>query len=103
MRDPIPGFTDATALLRAGVFALVWRGEVVFVGSARGPMLAKIAALREKSRPSWLPRIRFDQVLIREVHPDQIEGVKFALIAEFSPKYNTELPVQTSMILERRI
>ena len=99
----ISGFTDATALLRAGVFALVWRGEVVFVGSARGPMLAKIAALREKDRPSWLPRIRFDQVLIRDVHPDQIESVKFSLIAEHSPRFNTELPPQTSMIIERRI
>lgn len=99
----LSNFTDATALLRAGVFVLVWRGEVVFVGSARGPMLAKIAALREKERPSWLPRIKFDQVLIREVHPDQINAAKASLLAEYSPRHNTEVPPPTSLLFERRI
>jgi hypothetical protein len=46
-------FTDATELLHGGVFVLLDRGEVVFVGRASGPMLPRIAALRASERPKF--------------------------------------------------
>jgi hypothetical protein len=88
--DALAGFVDATAMLRAGVYVLAWRGEIVYIGKARGDMLVKLAALRSNDRPSWLPRIRFDQVLIREVHPDRLDTVRAELIAEFEPKHNAD-------------
>ena len=103
--NPLDGFVDATALLGAGVFVLVYRGEVVYVGKATGPMLAKIAALRGTDRPKWLPNIRFDQVLIRRVHPDRIAAVRMDLIAEFQPKHNADRLIQGSapIRIERRL
>ena len=89
MRDQ--GFTDATALLRGGVFVLRHRGKVVYVGKATGPMLPKIANLRGRDRPSWLPRVTFDEVLIRHIHPDLVNDLYLDLIAEFQPKHNIEL------------
>lgn len=82
------GFADASALLAAGVFCLVDRGEIVYVGTARGPMLPKIAVMRSTDRPSFLPKIRFDQVFIRQVHPDRIDSVVSELIATYAPRFN---------------
>jgi hypothetical protein len=97
--EALVGFIDATAMLRAGVYVLAWRGEIVYVGKARGDMLVKLAALRSNDRPSWLPRIRFDQVLIREVHPDRLEIVRAELIAEFEPKHNADKLIRAGAIL----
>jgi hypothetical protein len=95
----IEGFVDATALIRAGVYVLVWRGEVVYVGKARGDMLAKLTGLRANERPSWLPRIQFDQILLREVHPDRLESVRAELIAEFEPKHNADKLIRASAMV----
>ena len=105
-RIELSGFVDASAVLRGGVYVLALRGEVVYVGRASGSMLAKLANLRGHDRPSWLPRIRFDQVLIRAEHPDRIESLRARLIAEFEPKHNaTQLLQATAAIagFERRI
>jgi hypothetical protein len=67
-------------------------------------MLAKIATLRSTDRPKFLPTIRFDEILIRHIHPDRIESIKSALIAEYRPKHNLELLRTTpTFIIERRI
>lgn len=97
--ETLAGFVDATALVRAGVYVLAWRGEVVYIGKARGDMLVKLAALRSNDRPSWLPRIRFDQVLIREVHPDRLDSLRAELVAEFEPKHNADKLIRAGAIL----
>jgi len=90
------GFSDVSELLGGGVFLLLAKGSVVFVGRANSStMLAKIAHARGKDRPKWLPTIRFDQVLIRKVHPDKINDLYFDLIAEYQPKYNAECATPT--------
>lgn len=105
MRDwgDFSGFTDATELLRGGVFVLLAKGKVVYVGRSSGPMLAKIANLRSSDRPKWLPKIHFDQVLIRFVHPDQVAGVVFDLIATHQPKHNAAEILPQVLTIERRI
>lgn len=91
------GFTDVSGLIRCGVYLLLQRGRVVFVGKAGKSMLAKIAAhrsLARKSVPDWLPikGIPFDQVLIKTVHPDQLESTYLDLVLEFNPHYNLPAP-----------
>lgn len=99
----IPGFVDATSLLGPGIFILLHEGRVVFIGRASSPMLPKLAAIRSDSRPKWLPKIRFDEVLIRRVHPDSLDSVYHQLIAEFQPQHNTEVPPANYAPIERRI
>ena len=93
-------FTDASELLGGGVFVLLDRGEVVFVGRASGPMLPRIAALRASERPKFLARIPFDQVLIRRVHPDRAEALRATLIATHRPKFNEASPATAPLRLE---
>jgi len=106
VRPELPGFVDASALLGPGVFVLLDRGVVVYVGKASSTLLPKVAAIRADSRPKWLPKVRFDEVLIRRVPPDQLSAVYSALLAEFRPKHNTEVappPVAISAIPRRRL
>lgn len=93
----IDGFTDVSALLRGGIYILISRGEVVFVGKASSQMLARITthrSLAKKSAPPWVPiqGVVFDQVLIRQVHPDQIDEIHSALIDVYSPRHNIRIP-----------
>ena len=99
------GFVDASALLGPGVFMLLAAGEVVYIGRASKGMLAKLAALRDSGpKPSWLPRVKFDEVLIRRVHPDQLSEVYTALLAEFRPSANPDLvPPAPLPRFERRL
>jgi len=98
-------FTNATELLRGGIYVLVYRGEVMFVGAARGPMLAKIATARSTDRPKWMPKIPFDQILIKYIHPDRINFARAELIATYQPKFNHDAVIATiaCVPIERRI
>lgn len=99
----LDGFTDASEILRAGVYLLLHRGRVVFVGKSSKPMLPIIATLRSKDRPRFLQRIDFDQVLIRWIHPDRLNETYYSLIAEYQPKHNMEPMVVPGQMMERRI
>ena len=99
----LDGFTDASEILRAGIYLLLSRGRVVFVGKSSKPMLPIIATLRSKDRPKFLQRIDFDQVLIRTVHPDRLNETYYSLIAEYQPKHNMEPMVVPGQMMERRI
>lgn len=94
------GFVDATALVKGGVYILLLRGKVVFVGKATSAMLPRIAAhrsLARKSTPAWLPirGITFDQVFIKAVHPDRLEAEYLELVLEHNPIYNLPSPAFT--------
>jgi hypothetical protein len=104
------GFTDATALIRPGVYLLLRQGKVVFVGKGDRQMLSKIAthrSLTRKSVPDWFPvkGITFDQVFIRTVHPDRLEAEYLSLILEHNPHHNLPAPAFTSNVttIPRRI
>jgi hypothetical protein len=99
----IPGFIDATSLLGPGIFILLREGRVVYIGRASSPMLPKLAAIRSDSRPKWLPKIRFDEVLIRRVHPDALDSVYTQLLAEFQPEGNLDVAPALRDPIERRI
>ena len=47
-------FADISDCLRGGIFVLLYRGEVVYVGKASRAMLGTISNLRSKNLPSWM-------------------------------------------------
>lgn len=103
------GFVDITAAMGQGVYALERGGIVVFVGRANG-MLEMISAHRRLARTPpkpWMPirGIVFDRVLIQPCHPDRVEALLAAMIAEHDPIYNRPaavIPLQIAA-LRRRI
>lgn len=95
----IEGFVDATPVLMGGVYILIHRGEVVYVGKAKR-MLNRLAAhlsvrsaQRKEKVPYWLPiqGIYYDRVLIRPEHPDRIDALERSMIDIYKPRYNTRL------------
>lgn len=90
----VTGFIDVTSLLRGGVYMLMRRRVVVYIGQSRC-LLTRIHTHRANSNrklPSWLPHsargIAYDEVHILPVHPDRIDEVERELIRHYAPKYN---------------
>ncbi len=94
----IEGFVDATEVLRGGVYVLVHRGEVVYVGKSKR-MLNRLAAhmsawsaRRREKMPYLIAKmgIYYDEVHIRPEHPDRIDAVEQAMIDLYRPRHNTQ-------------
>lgn len=86
------GFINASEILRSGVYALVWKGEVVYIGKSKA-MLVRIYSHRSAARgksPSWLPvkGIVFDEVHIRPCSLAVIDELEYQMINLYKPKYN---------------
>jgi hypothetical protein len=91
------GFIDASGLVKCGIYILLHKGKVMFIGKATSGMLAKIANHRSaasKSHSPWLPikGVVFDQILIKTVHPDRLAAEYACLVAEHAPKLNLPPP-----------
>ena len=96
----LEGFTDVTTLLRAGVYALVKRGVVIYVGKSKS-LYARIyahrhyanRAARGKTIPSWLPvkGLVFDEVHIRPCALEELDALEHAMINRYKPHYNQNL------------
>jgi hypothetical protein len=95
----VSGATDVTALLGMGVYALLYRGEVVYIGKSK-EMLRRINAHRGLYRSfrrygkNVLPPntkaspVLFDAVEIIPCHPDRVDELEQALIKFYHPKHN---------------
>ena len=96
----LEGFTDVTTLLRAGVYALVKRGVVIYVGKSKS-LYARIyahrhyanRAARGKTIPSWLPvkGLVFDAVYIRPCSLEELDHLEWQMINLYKPRYNQSL------------
>lgn len=93
------GFIDASELLKGGVYLLLYKREVVYVGKAKR-MLTRVyshlhiwSSKRRGKTPSWLPidGVYFDEVYIRPCHPDQIDALEREMISLYKPRLNTKL------------
>ena len=96
------GFVDVSQVLRAGIYLLCHRGQVVYVGKSKS-MYSRIYthrnqwnnAKRGKAGPAWLPNsvkgILFDEVHIQSCMLEECDRLEAAAIARFQPKYNTLL------------
>ena len=93
----LEGFTNISEALRCGVYALVMKGKVIYIGKSKC-MLVRIYSHRNaKSKkgalPSWFPikGIAFDEVHVRPCHPDSLDKLEFDMINLYKPKLNTNL------------
>lgn len=94
------GFLDASQMLQGGVYVLLHRREIVYIGKAKS-FLSRIYTHRSTwSRvrkgdkiASWLPTkgIMFDQFFLRPCRPEIADELERSLIALHNPKYNTQL------------
>lgn len=91
----LEGGIDLSAILRAGVYALCWRGSVVYVGQSKA-FLSRIATHKQqrgRSTPSWVPvkGITFDEVHVwPEPEPDRRSALERELIDRYKPRHNTQ-------------
>lgn len=93
----LEGFTNISEALRSGIYALLSKGKVIYIGKSKC-MLVRIYSHRNaKSKkgalPSWFPirGITFDEVHVRHCHPDAIDRLEFDMINLYKPKLNTNL------------
>lgn len=100
----LDGFSDASGVLRAGVYALVYQGEVIYIGKAKA-LYSRIYShksawtrARSKKRdriPRFLDSIvkgfLFDQVFIRPCRSDQLDLLEQQMIHRYQPKHNIRL------------
>lgn len=88
-----PGFSDASNLLRSGIYILLSRGVPIYIGKSKR-MLHRIYAHRNRGdRPSWSPikAFTFDQVFILPVHVDRLDEVEREMIDLYKPRFNMNL------------
>jgi excinuclease UvrABC nuclease subunit len=96
----IEGFENCSTLLRSGIYVLVKRGVVIYVGKSKS-LYSRIythkhfanRGAKGKAVPSWLPvkGMQFDEVHIRYVHVDDLDRVEAETINKYKPHYNTNL------------
>lgn len=93
----LEGFTNISEALRCGIYALVMKGKVIYIGKSKC-MLVRIyshrnAKSKKGSLPSWFPikGIAFDEVHVRVCHPDNLDSLEFDMINLYKPKLNTNL------------
>lgn len=95
-------FIDVSAAIGSGVYTLLRRGRVVFVGKSKS-MIMMIGAHRRLARrpvPVWvdIPGIVFDTVKVYPCGPDRATKLANELIAFYNPHYNTKPAPQPSPI-----
>lgn len=99
------GFLDCSSMMQGGVYVLVHRREIVYIGKAKS-FLSRIYTHRSvwsRTRKGdklvkWLtvPGIMFDQIYLRPCRPDLVDELERSLIAKHNPKYNTALRTKTT-------
>lgn len=106
----LEGFTDVSQILQGGVYALVHRGVVVYVGKSK-VMLGRVYSHRvtwgKKSQKAVglkpIKGILFDAIWIRPCVLDQIDELEYAMINLYKPRYNSllrnGLPVDISALI----
>jgi hypothetical protein len=97
----VPSRDDWPERLRVGihaVYALCWKGEVVYVGQSKG-IHTRIAS-HWNSYQRWrngkplkpdLFVIEFDNVWLKYCHETQANNLEWAMIQKYHPKYNVML------------
>lgn len=89
----LEGFFEVSAILQSGVYALVYRREVVYVGKSK-MMLQRIIAHRSKSGRLRMggPRcVTFDGVWVLPAPVDHLDSLERKMINRYKPRYNKML------------
>jgi excinuclease UvrABC nuclease subunit len=96
-------------VLKAGVYALVKNGVVIYVGKSKS-VYQRIYTHRHMARkaakgqtiPSWLPAkgFVFDQVFVRTCTVDQLDALEVEVINTYKPRYNESLKTNAKVKIE---
>ena len=97
----LDGFTEVSDVLRSGVYALVAKGQVIYVGKSKA-MLARIGAHRrawidKRKGKAWLteslgiPGLLFDEVHICPTPLHLLDQIEREMIDRYKPRYNIQL------------
>lgn len=91
------GFFDVSQMLRSGIYALVHKDNVVYIGKAK-LILGRVYQHRVawgKKRPAEgtkpLKGILFDAIWIRPCDLTEIDDLEYTMINTYKPRYNTLL------------
>lgn len=99
----LEGFSDVSQILQGGVYALVLRNEVVYIGKAKCMLVRTYThrnlarsgkARRPRSKTAdFLPvkGIQYDQLLVCPCHPDRVDELEAAMIDLYKPRLNVLL------------
>lgn len=106
----LEGMIEVSAILRCGVYALVRKGAVVYVGQSK-KMLSRIEAHRSnwgrKSVPAWMPAslrgVLFDEVHVLPCRIEDLDIMERKLIDLYKPRYNIKLKSPTPITAEFNI
>lgn len=101
----LEGFINVSAILSAGVYALVREGVVVYVGQSKR-MLSRVSAHKSnwgrKNQPAWLPAsvrgVLFDEVHVLPCRVEDMDQLEAALIDLYKPRYNIKLKAPTPTV-----
>lgn len=96
----LEGFRDVSALMRCGIYALCFHGEVVYIGKSKN-LYSRIythrslynAKIKGRGTPRWIPvnGIRFDEVHIIPCSPDRMDALEYEMINKYRPRLNKRL------------
>lgn len=93
----LDGFSDVSAMLRSGVYALCYRGSVVYVGQSKCMLVRVYSHRNARSKKGRLPSfypirgIVYDEIHVMPVNPDNLDEVEREMINRYKPKYNTQI------------
>lgn len=94
----LEGFTDASEVLKSGIYALCAKGEVLYIGKSK-TMLARIythrnnwIAKRKKGKiAEWLSEVKaihFDEVHVFPCSVHELDHVERMMIDRYRPRIN---------------
>lgn len=96
----LEGFLEISPVLKAGVYALVAKGVVIYIGKSK-TLYSRIYTHRQnwsrarsgKLPPAWMTvrGFLFDQVFIRPCHVDRLDELEAEMINKYKPRYNVNL------------
>lgn len=105
----LEGFKDVSEVLAGGVYALAYRGEVVYIGKAKCMLVRTYThrnlqrsgkARRPKSKTAdFLPvkGISYDQLFVLPCHVDKVDELEAAMIDLYKPRLNTLLKTKAKI------
>jgi excinuclease UvrABC nuclease subunit len=98
--DKMEQFIDVSVMLRPGVYALVKRGVVIYVGKAK-QLYSRIythrnvagRAAKGQKIPTWMPvkGFVFDEVWVRPCRVEDLERLETEMINLYKPRFNESL------------
>jgi excinuclease UvrABC nuclease subunit len=95
----IEGFADVSEILRSGVYILIHKGIVIYIGKSK-TMLNRIythrhmwGAKKRRAVPEWMPvkGILFDQIFVKACPIDLLDKLEEEMINLYKPKFNIRL------------